>query len=677
MQTADKEIAVDTETCWDTNILMQKAFIATTTDQQLQSILYEVRDKKDELVKLKEICESTEIRKVFHNAAYDITCLHHNGINVVPPYDDTMVMAALINENFSSKKLKSLAKEYLNEQCLEEAELKKVIAKLKRNSGASYDFSYDQIPPEVLYPYAKKDTEYTMKLNYLFKNPLQRFKKIYDMEMELIPIIVEMQLNGMTIDRDFLVDRIIKFGTERQEVKQRAIDEVKKMGIKFYAKKGTKKVECEFNPMSVAHLRVIWIHLQLPVIEKTEKGEISTNSKVLKEFLENEENFEKYNIEVIKHIARFRFIHKQLATYAVPLYDHYTSETNNRAHFHLWQSGAKTGRFSAELIQTMPRIDHDKGIEDVRMIRFSFVPKPNHVLVFIDYDQIEMRIFAHFSDSQLLIKDLNNGFDPHMGTVYNIFDKELIDSNPIIRDTFRSMIKAINFGIMYGMGVKALTFKIKDMIYRAAHVNPEVRHKFEEILRDIPGVLRKYYEKYPADVYQRELISSLYKKGYVEIEFNSELMNFSRIYTVPKRMAYKAVNMVVQGSAAYVMKTGMIRAYNWIKKEAPWIKLCMTVHDELIFEMPKDKPFVAASLKLQELMSDKVTFKIPIVASIKATEKSWGDAFGLAVDGKCKKHGQLPEPIEGSFNIVYCKDCKKKYYVVPSQNPADWEGKWS
>jgi len=671
MSLSDKTIiAIDTETVWDTEVLSNKAFIATTTDQKLVSRLYDLRNNAQDVLDLKSICEDPNITKVFHNAAYDITCLWHWGIKCCPPFEDTMVMASIVNENFSSKKLKDLAKNYLKVDCNENEELKKVKKKICNERGIKADeFQYDMIPPEILYPYALKDTEYTLKLFYLFYKPLAPYRKLYEMEMRLIPIIVDMQLNGITLDREFLEEKIIKFGSERHYVHLECLEELNRLGIKFFKKmSASRTIEVDFNPLSGDHMRKIWTELGLPILAMT-KGKnpkISTEAKVLNEFLENEENFTKFDIKIIKLLARFRFLHKQLGTYAVPLYTHYTSEKARRAHFMFWQSGAKTGRFSAELIQTMPRIDHDKGEEDVRMIRFAFIPKKGYVLGFIDFEQIEMRIFAHESKSELLIKDLNGGFDPHMGTVYNVFDKALIDANPVIRDTFRSMIKAINFGIMYGMGVKALTFKIKDMIYRASHVNPEVREEFDKILKDVPGVLRKYYSKYPADVYTREVISQLYKQGSVEISFDSELMNYSRIYTVPRQMAYKAVNMIVQGSAAYVMKASMIRAHDWIKNHAPWISMLLTVHDELVFEIPKDKPYVAALLHLQELMEDRKTFSIPILASIKMSEKNWGSAYGMAIDGKCKKHGMLGTPDQ--WNIVYCPECKKKYVVCPSQS---------
>lgn len=666
----DKIIAIDTETYWDKDILQNKAFIATTTNQMLESDLFDLRGNKDDVKRLQDICEDDRIVKALFNAPYDIGCLHHWGIKCVPPYEDPMVMAAIVDENFISKKLKDLAKRYLKEPCLEEKALKDEKKRICKQLGIkAKEFSYDMFPTEILYPYAKKDTEYTIKLLYLFNNEVQKYKNLYDMEMALIPIIVNMTLNGIKLDREFLADRIIKFGTERNEEHEKSIKEVEKLGLEFSIKAGKRVLPRQFNPRSQAHIRKLWTALDLPVLETTKKGAVSTNAKVLKEFLENEDQYDKYDITAIKHIARYRFLDKQLGTYAIPLYLRYTDEgeRKDRAHFNLWQSGAKTGRFSAELIQTMPRIDHDKGKEDVRMIRFAFVPEPKHVLAFIDYEQIEMRLFAHFSKSELLIKDLNNGFDPHMGTVYNVFPREIIDMNPVIRDTFRSMIKAINFGIMYGMGKRALVFKIKDMIYRAQHVNPEVREEFDKILRDIDGVLRTYYSKYPVDVYTRNLVSSLYKNGHVEINLDKGYMKgFHRIYRTPQRMAYKAVNMIIQGSAAYTMKYGMIRAYNWIKENAPYVKLLLTVHDELVFEIPKDKPYIEITLKLQELMEDKISYDIPIDASVKMTEKNWGEAYAIALDGKCKKHGYITQ-YEG-YNIGYCWKCKKRYYMSYKPN---------
>lgn len=659
----DKIIAIDTETYWDVDLCRNKAFIATTTDQQLNSELYEL-DNAIDRERLKKICEDRSIYKAFHNAPYDMSCLHPWGIKVVPPIEDTMIMATLVNENFSSKKLKDLAKNYLGEKCEENEHLKNEKKKICKQLGIkAADFQYNMFPNDVLYPYAKKDTEYTMKLTYYFRNAVKPFEDIYQMEMKLAFIVHQMQLNGIRINREFLVDRIIKFGRERNAEKDAAREEIAKLGITFIKKQGKKEIPVEFNPLSVHHMRKIWLALELPILKMT-KGKnpnISVDKETVAELLENEEYTHLYNLKGIRHLARFKFLHKQLSTYAVPLYSHYTTENHNRASFMFWQSGAKTGRFSAELIQTMPRVDYDKGTEDIRMIRFAFDPEPGKVFAFVDYNQIEMRLFAHFSNSELLIKDINDGFDPHLGTTYNLFPKDLIDKNPIVKDTLRGMVKWLNFGIIYGLGRKALILKVKEMIYRVAHINPDLRTDFEAVLGDIDGVLRRYAEKYPVAAYNKSVISSLYKDGYVEINLNSPLMRVHRRYSTPKQMAYKAVNMQIQGCAAYVMKLGMLRATDLIAKKYQKTKLLLTAHDELVFEIPKKPGYIEQILDLQETMADKVTFKVPLIASIKVSEQSWGAARNLLVNGVCAKHGKLT--MVDNYSVAYCDGCKKYYYV--------------
>jgi DNA polymerase-1 len=683
-------IAIDTETFWNTKTVMNQAFIATTTDQMLQTRLYELR--RDDITKwdehaikqfldfaaLKHICEDPNTLKIFHNAPYDIGCLEQVEIFVVPPYEDTMIMASIVNENFSSKKLKELAKKYLHEKCEEEAALKKVIASIKRYNKKmddEYEFSYEDIPFEILYPYAKQDSVYTIKLYYLFKNPLAEFRKLYeDIELPIIEISCEMTRNGLRVDRDFVGNKIIDFVKLRDKELEKIFEEINILGIKFYKKGGTKNnpklTEVKFNPRSPNHLVQLWVFLNLPVLKRTKpskkhpEGNICTDKNVLQEFIENQENVDKYNVKVLSYIARYKFLDKQLNTYLIPLYLHYTNEEHDRAHFQLWQSGAKTGRFSGELIQTMPKVDQDRDESDVRVVRYAFIPAEDHVLCFIDYEQIELRLFAHNAHSDILTDLIVKGLDPHLNSVYVIFPKHIVDISPLVRDTLRGMLKHIVFGIIYGMGKKKLLLRIRDIVYRIAKLVPAIYDEMMAIANNPGAILQTYYSKFPVMEYQRRIVSELYRRGNVEISFDSALMKFRRVYRTPHHLAYKAVNMIVQGTAAYVMKTGMIRTYRWIKENPQYeIKLLLTVHDELVFEIPKAKPYVAIMYKLQELMEDKVTFSIPIEASIKATEKNWGEAYTMARDGYCKKHGKLPIP--DRWGITYCDSCKKRYFVVP------------
>jgi DNA polymerase-1 len=140
-------------------------------------------------------------------------------------------------------------------------------------------------------------------------------------------------------------------------------------------------------------------------------------------------------------------------------------------------------------------------------------------------------------------------------------------------------------------------------------------------------ILRTYYKKYPVREYLSRTVSELYRTGSVKVTINRPLLTIHREYRVPHELSYKAVNIIIQGTAAYVMKAGMLRTWKWIKRTNlyPGIRLLLTVHDELIFEIPNKYAKEQVVPILTELMADKTTFKVPIIASPKVSDKSWGD----------------------------------------------------
>jgi len=141
-------------------------------------------------------------------------------------------------------------------------------------------------------------------------------------------------------------------------------------------------------------------------------------------------------------------------------------------------------------------------------------------------------------------------------------------------------------------------------------------------------ILRVYYRKYLVKEYIKSTKGELYRTGSVKVTINRPLLKLYREYRVPHELAYKAVNIIIQGTAAYAMKAGMLRAWKWTKenKKYPGIRLLMTIHDELIFEIPDKYRKEEVVPKLTELMSDRTSFKVPIIASPKVSDKSWGDA---------------------------------------------------
>ena len=650
-----KIASLDTETKFDKERCVPVPFVATSTDTQLKSILLDIDNEYDQL---KEFCIDPNITKVFHNATYDIYVASNIGINCVGPYEDTMLMATLVNENFDSKKLKVLAKVHLNEPCLEDEELRKVKAKYKKELKKDLaaleadgeevsddeldDFDYSCIPPEVLYPYAIKDAIYTLKLYYLFRKVVyENYKDLYEFEKSLIPIVVEMTQHGFRIDREFVKKMIDEYGTEAIEVEKEMLQYLAdrdayataiicrktEAGIVSRAEAvGMDNVidvsyddvkgfiltyKKEFNAGSPKNLRDVIEKLGITVTVYT-KGKnpvISTDKSALKAIPKDSQNY-----KFIELLGRWRFLTKQLSTYYRPLYYRYTSEQNDIAHFIFYQSGAKSGRFTAQLVQTIPRTDEVEDERFVRHIRKAFVPRPRRILIAIDYDQIEMRIFAHFARCKPLIDAINAGYDPHTGTAYTLFGKDFYEAQTKDRQkSLRRIAKNINFGIVYGMGKTKLS------------------NSLGIPMREALEVLEVYHKNYPVKQHIAEQTAMLYKRGHVTIEADSPLMKFKRDYHVPPELAYKAVNIRIQGMAAYCMKYGIKRSYDWIKANKLDIPLICTIHDELFFEVWEQDYDIEIVRSLTTQMEDRVSFDVPILASPKASSKSWGDAQDVKI----------------------------------------------
>lgn len=635
-------------------------FVATTCDEQLNGKIYDTKHSSKDTAKIKEICEDRNVVKVFHAACNDLYAFSKIGIKV-RNVEDTMIAASLLNENFESKRLKSLAKIYLNEPCDEEKALSKVKSKLKREAKKEgREFSYEDIPPEILKPYAIKDPSYNIKLWYLFKEPLKKYQAIYDMEKSLIPIIVRMVKRGIKIDRKFVADQITTNAAHIEEAYKDMCAILKENGLRFripirkrltrsYEKtkesldKFCKKQNCTvlherveywkgqptlyamleqaFNPGSTPHLRKAVKKLGIPITVLTnpfDDDTVSTESRVIQPF-EDDHPF-------VKHLLKYRFYTKQNTTYYRPLYYRYTSEEHPYAHFMLYQSGAKTGRFTASLIQTIPRNEESRTAKQVNHVRKAFIPRKGYKFVFVDFDQIEMRLFAHYSKCELLIDAIKAGFDPHLGTAITLFGEDVVLKNgDDIKKLCRNVAKAINFGIIYGMGVRKLRASLEPilkLLKEKLKGKPIVIRRPEEILEE-------YYSKYPVKAFMSKLTSKLWKKGSIRIKFDSELMGFMRDYRVPQRLSYKGANVVIQGTAAYVLKTAMKRAAAFIKKSGLNIHMLTCIHDEIAFEVDDSYDEVKIAQKLADVMSDTITFAVPIIASPKISAKSWGDAKEL------------------------------------------------
>lgn len=518
--------------------------------------------------KIRKIAESSEYTKVFHSATSDMYALYKIGINVKPPYDDTFIMSSIIDENFSSHKLKDLAKRYLDEPCKEQKELNKIKLKYKRKLGK--DFTWDKIPKEIIEPYAVKDAEYTRGLYHYFLPKLSRCKDLYAMEIDLIPEILSMMIRGHKINRNFCENEIKNM----------------KDVLRYYYNKLIRINGAIFNIQSPKELRIFLKKTGIDFKERTRTGLIKTDKSILQPLAKT--NFS------IRYILNCRSAMKQISTYYEPLLHNYTSKNDPIAHFSFWQSGTKSGRFSAELIQTIPKSHESFGVRN--NVRKAFVPRDGFVNVYFDYDQIEMRLFADFTDNQSLLQSIRDGKDVHTTTAIDLFDE--YETNP---KHYRRIAKTINFGMIYGMGTDALAASLEIPKYEAH------------------AILAKYDHMYRIKSFIGKTTSLLCRQGFISLDW------IDRDYHVPKKLAYKAVNIRIQGSASYIIKLAMIRL-KVLKKMYPGrVNLLLQIHDELVFEIHKSLPIKKTILEIKKLMEDHTTFKVPITTSVKYSDKSWGD----------------------------------------------------
>jgi DNA polymerase-1 len=594
-------------------------FLATTTDDELVSRVYRL-NIISQRKQIKAICENPNLIKVFHHSSGDIFQFRCIGIKVAWPIEDTLIQSNLVDENYSSRNLKELAKHHLGEEIRESNLLRSKIKQYKAKAKkGGYAFKWSQIPEEVIIPYAKRDPEYTIKLHYYWKTPMKEYEKLYAFEKSIVPLIVDMEWKGVGIDRYLCGRKAREYGREMESLYESM--------AKFIV---DKKIDLskKFKPRSPQQIQKIILALGLENdVDQNEKtGVPKTDKKQLVKLYQHYDFF--------KMVQQFRFFGKHKGTYYGPLEEYYTSEKSNRAHFMIYQTGAKTGRFSVELAQTFPRPEDSILAGQKHEVRRAIIPAKGKAFLCKDYEQQEMRLFIHYSNCERMIDLINKkgggrGLDIYIETGYLLFGKMFDD--PKLRKPLRYITKRDALSGIYGVGVPKLIDS----------TTVECLERFDKELIDKIGispqwaydVLQKFNSIYPVREYTSRKMSELYKQGFITLEFNSRLMNFTRQYRIPQDKAYKGPNAEIQGTAAYIIKHAMKRVDNRLQREG-WkgkrVDLLLQVHDELVFEVDDDPVFIKhVDQVLTEEMEDWDTFKVPITCSAKWSNKSWGDVVDL------------------------------------------------
>jgi DNA polymerase-1 len=448
---------------------------------------------------------------------------------------------------------------------------------------ASKQISFAEVKIDVATDYAAEDADITLRLfntlsTLLKKKPTQE-KLLKEIEYPLVHVLSRVEQNGAKIDKN-------KLGNHSKELGEK-ISDLSAQAFKIAGE--------EFNLDSPKQLLEILYEKQgLPVLRKTPKGQPSTNEETLQRLSEE--------YELPKIILQYRTLAKLKSTYTDSLINIENPKTQ-RIHTSYQQAITSTGRLSSTEpnLQNIP-IKTAEG----RRIREAFVPEKGNTLISADYSQIELRIMAHLSEDKNLTNAFNNNIDVHSSTAAEVFGVAIEEVN---NDQRRSA-KAINFGLMYGMSAFGLTRQLG--ITRA-----EAQAYLDTYFARYTGV-RDYMDNIKAKAKEDMFVETIMGRRLYLNEINAA--NGLRRQAAERA----AINAPLQGSAADIIKKAMLDIDKLILNEMPEVKMIMQVHDELVFECPKENADLVME-KMKETMEQTVELKIPLIAEA-AVGSNWNEA---------------------------------------------------
>ena len=526
------------------------------------------------LAKLKPVLENPEIKKIAQNAKFDYSILANYGIKVSGIAFDTMLESYVLNST-ERHDMDSMANRYLNHKTITYDELTKVDKK---------KVTIDAIEVEKTTQYAAEDADITLQLHEKLWPELEKDQKLTklftDIEMPLAIVLAEMERTGVLVDAKQLNDYSIELAKQLIEIE-----------AQLQSLAGEK-----FNPASPKQIQAILFDKHnLPVLKKTPKGDPSTSEEVLSE-LANE-------YELPRMILFYRGLAKLKNTYTdkLPLM---ISPIDQRIHTNYNQIGTITGRLSSNdpNLQNIP-VRNEEG----RRIRQAFIAPKGCKIISADYSQIELRIMAHLSQDKSLLNAFAHDKDIHRVTAGEILGK----AESEVTNEERRRAKAVNFGLIYGMSAFGLSKQIN------------IPRKEAQFYID------RYFERYPGvQQYMEQTRQLAAEQGYVET-LSGRRLYLPKIRStngIEKRGAERAaINAPMQGTAADIIKTAMIKMSEWIKNQSTDnIKMVMQVHDELVFEV-KDAFVEQYCTEIKKIMENCYQLSVPLKVDV-GIGNNWDEA---------------------------------------------------
>lgn len=511
---------------------------------------------------LKAVLENPETLKIGQNMKYDLQVLRSCGIRLAGPMFDTMIAHYLLHPEMRHG-MDYLAEAYLNYQTIHIEEL---IGTGKRQRSMA------DVPAQDVCPYAAEDADVTLRLRNVFAPQLEAegcTALFRDIEMPLMPVLAQMERNGVRIDTQGLEETSALYTRQMQQMEQ----EIHEMaGMQFNVS----------SPRQVGEVLFDQLHLSSKA-KKTKTGQYVTSEEVLESLRPKH--------PIVGKILEYRGLKKLLSTYidALPLL---VNSRTGHIHTSFNQTVTATGRLSSSNpnLQNIPVRDA-LGKE----VRKAFIPDEGELFFSADYSQIELRIMAHLSGDANLIEAFSHGDDIHAATAAKIFHKDIAD----VTADERRKAKTANFGIIYGISAFGLA-------ERMGVSRTEAKELIDGYFATYPGVRQ----------YMTHSIETAREKGYTETlcKRRCYLPDINSHNAVVRGYAERnAINAPIQGSAADIIKLAMIRIQQRLEQENMRSKMILQVHDELNFSVPADEKERLQALVIGE-MERAFTLSVPLIA---------------------------------------------------------------
>ena len=559
-------LVLDTETTSTSAIDAELVGLSFSVEEH-KAFYVPIPAKREEALRIvnifKPLYEDPKILKVGQNLKYDLEVLRNYDVHLDGPMWDTMIAHYLIQPELRHN-MDYMAEVYLHYQTIHIDEL---IGPKGKNQRSMRDLS-----PTLVYEYACEDADITLQLKNKLEPELKRLQcedLFYHIEMPLMPVLAEMEMNGVCLDTQSLAETSKQFTTRMNEIEAR-----------IYELAGE-----QFNIASPKQVGEILFD-KLKIVEKAKKtktGQYVTSEEVLQQL--------KNKHEIVADILEHRGLKKLIGTYIDALPKLINPRTGH-IHTSFNQTITATGRLSSSdpNLQNIPI----RG-EDGKEIRKAFIPEPGCLFFSADYSQIELRVMAHLSQDPNMIEVFREGKDLHAATAANIYKKPIEE---VTRDE-RTKSKRANFGIIYGITVFGLAERL-------------------DIPRDEAKMLIDgYFNTFPeVHDYMEKSKEIARKQGYVTTLFGRRryLPDINSANSVVRGFAERnAINAPIQGTAADIIKVAMIHIFQRFKAEGIKSKMILQVHDELNFSVYPEEKEKVEHIVLEE-MQNAFQMAVPLVA---------------------------------------------------------------